>query len=407
MALKATIYKAVVNVADLDRNQFLDAALTLARHPSETQERMMLRLLAWIKYANERLQFTRGLSAEDEPEAWLRNDHLGIDLWIELGLPDEFTGLAETESELRQVVVGVAQHGTRLDRALVELVPEFSRSYLQQLLSQGLVSLNGRPATKAAVRVKAGDPVSVEMRPTLQSQAFRPESLPIDVVYEDEHLLVINKPAGLVVHPAPGNWGGTLLNGLLARDEKAQWVPRAGIVHRLDKDTSGLMVVAKDRATMDALVCMIAERAVHRQYLALAHWPWTGPHSRTVQAPIGRDPRNRLRMAVVNLDSHPGKTARTDVRWLAGNDLGCWVECTLHTGRTHQIRVHMASIGHPLVADSLYGGACAAGMERQALHAYRLCFAHPVSGRALEFRAPLPDDIVQALSEWGLGYNPP
>lgn len=143
----------------------------------------------------------------------------------ELGLSDEFTGLAEAESELRQVVVGVAQHGARLDRALVELVPEFSRSYLQQLLSQGLVSLNGRPATKAAVRVKAGDPVSVEMRPTLQSQAFRPESLPIDVVYEDEHLLVINKPAGLVVHPAPGNWGGTLLNGLLARDEKAQWVP--------------------------------------------------------------------------------------------------------------------------------------------------------------------------------------
>mgnify|MGYP006340280333 CR=1 FL=1 len=143
----------------------------------------------------------------------------------ELGLSDEFTGLAEAESELRQVVVGVAQHGARLDRALVELVPEFSRSYLQQLLSQGLVSLNGRPATKAAVRVKAGDPVSVEMRPTLQSQAFRPESLPIDVVYEDEHLLVINKPAGLVVHPAPGNWGGTLLNGLLARDEKAQWGP--------------------------------------------------------------------------------------------------------------------------------------------------------------------------------------
>ena len=325
----------------------------------------------------------------------------------ELGLSDEFTGLAETESELRQVVVGVAQHGTRLDRALVELVPEFSRSYLQQLLSQGLVSLNGRPATKAAVRVKAGDPVAVEMRPTLQSQAFRPESLPIDVVYEDEHLLVINKPAGLVVHPAPGNWGGTLLNGLLARDEKAQWVPRAGIVHRLDKDTSGLMVVAKDRATMDALVCMIAERAVHRQYLALAHRPWTGPHSRTVQAPIGRDPRNRLRMAVVNLDSHPGKTARTDVRWLAGNDLGCWVECTLHTGRTHQIRVHMASIGHPLVADSLYGGAPAAGLERQALHAYRLCFVHPVSGRALEFRAPVPDDMAQALIQWGVGYNPP
>lgn len=325
----------------------------------------------------------------------------------DLSLLDEFGGPAEAESELRQVEVGVAQHGARLDRALVELVPEFSRSYLQQLLSQGLVSLNGRPAAKAAAKVKAGDQLAVEMRPTLQSQAFRPEPLPINVVYEDEHLLVINKPAGLVVHPAPGNWGGTLLNGLLARDEKAQLVPRAGIVHRLDKDTSGLMVVARDRTTMDTLVRMIAERTVHRQYLALAHRPWTGPHNRTVQAPIGRDPRNRLRMAVVNLDSHAGKPARTDMRWLAGNDIGCWVECTLHTGRTHQIRVHMASIGHPLVADVLYGGSPAAGLERQALHAYRLCFAHPVSGQALEFHAPLPDDMVQALSQWGLGYNRP
>lgn len=325
----------------------------------------------------------------------------------DLDLADEFSGPAEAESELRQVEVGVAQHGARLDRALVELVPEFSRNYLQQLLLQGLVSLNGRPATKASVRVKAGEVVVIEMRPTLQSQAFRPESLPINVVYEDEHLLVINKPAGLVVHPAPGNWGGTLLNGLLARDEKAQLVPRAGIVHRLDKDTSGLMVVARDRSTMDTLVRMIAARSVHRQYLALAHRPWTGPRSRTVQAPIGRDPRNRLRMAVVNLDSQAGKPARTDVRWLVGNDLGCWVECTLHTGRTHQIRVHMASLGHPLVSDVLYGGAVAAGMERQALHAYRLSFAHPVSGQALEFHAPVPGDMRQALSEWGLGYNPP
>ena len=325
----------------------------------------------------------------------------------DLGLVDEFMGPAEAQSELRQVAVAVAQHGARLDRALVELVPEFSRSYLQQLLSQGLVSLNGRPVTKAATRVKAGESVVIEMRPTLQSQAFRPESLPINVVYEDEHLLVINKPAGLVVHPAPGNWAGTLLNGLLARDEKAHLVPRAGIVHRLDKDTSGLMVVARDRATMDTLVRMIAERSVHRQYLALAHRPWMGPRNRTVQAPIGRDPRNRLRMAVVNLDSHAGKPARTDVKYLEGNDLGCWVECTLHTGRTHQIRVHMASLGHPLVADVLYGGGVAAGMARQALHAYRLSFAHPVSGQALEFHAPLPDDMRQALAEWGLGYNPP
>jgi len=255
--------------------------------------------------------------------------------------------------------------------------------------------------------VKVGDQVVLEMRPTLQSQAFRPEPMHIEVVHEDAHLLVVNKPAGLVVHPAPGNWSGTLLNGLLARDDKALTVPRAGIVHRLDKDTSGLMVVARDRATMDALVALIAERKVQRQYLAMAHGAWSGPKTRTVDAPIGRDPRNRLRMAVVDLALHAGKLARTDIRCLAGTDDGCWVQCTLHTGRTHQIRVHMASLKHPLVGDSLYGGAPLGAMQRQALHAYRLAFVHPVTGQALEFHAPVPEDMRQALSLWGLGYNAP
>lgn len=325
-------------------------------------------------------------------------------------LGDEVEGLtdgAEAEVEVRAMEVGAAQHAARLDRALVDLVPEFSRSYLQQLLAQGLVGLNGKPVTKAAMRVKAGDRLVLEMRPTLQSQAFRPEPMPINVVYEDAHLLVVNKPAGLVVHPAPGNWSGTLLNGLLARDEKALAVPRAGIVHRLDKDTSGLMVVARDRATMDALVALIAERKVQRQYLALAHGAWSGAKTRTVDAPIGRDPRNRLRMAVVDLVTHAGKQARTDIRWLAGSEKGCWVQCTLHTGRTHQIRVHMASLKHPLAGDSLYGGAPVGALQRQALHAYRLAFVHPVTGRALEFHAPVPEDMIQALSFWGLGYNAP
>lgn len=310
------------------------------------------------------------------------------------------------DSELRTMTVAVAQHGMRLDRVLAELVPELSRSYLQQLMGQGLLSLNGKPTPKPATKVKAGGTLVLEMRPTLQSQAFRPEVLPIDVVYEDEYLLVINKPAGMVVHPAPGNWSGTLLNGLLGRDPKAALVPRAGIVHRLDKDTSGLMVVARDRSTMDALVQMIAARQVSRKYLALGHRPWRGADLRVVNAPIGRDPRNRLRMAVVDLAVHAGKTAQTDIRVLQRCDEGCWVECTLHTGRTHQIRVHMASIGHALVGDVLYGGAPVDQMQRQALHAYRLAFLHPVTGRELVLFAPLPSDMQAALSFWGLSYNP-
>jgi len=310
------------------------------------------------------------------------------------------------ELEIRTLYVEMAQHAQRLDRALVASIPEFSRSYLQQLIALGAVEVNGAAITKSAQRVRAGDQVCVEMRPTLQSQAFRPESMRIDVVYEDEHLLVINKPAGLVVHPAPGNWTGTLLNGLLARDTRASEVPRAGIVHRLDKDTSGLMVVARNRTTMDALVRMIAARQVSRQYFALAHVAWRGAAAQTVQAAIGRDPRNRLRMAAVDLAHQAGKPAKTEIECLASVEVGCWVRCTLHTGRTHQIRVHMASLGHPLVADALYGGAAAAGMERQALHAFRLAFMHPVTQLSMELRAPIPQDLQAALSKWGVGYNP-
>ena len=318
--------------------------------------------------------------------------------------PDDPTDTGP-DAELRQLVIGAAQHGLRLDRALVELVPEFSRSYLQQLIDCGAVTLNGAVQRKPSTRVKAADLGTIELRPTPQSQAFRPEVMPLAIVFEDEHLLVINKPAGLVVHPAPGNWSGTLLNGLLAYDAQALTLPRAGIVHRLDKDTSGLMVVARTRAMMDALVRSIAAREVGRQYLALAHRPWTGSRTREVTAPIGRDPRNRLRMAVVDLERNSGKLARTDIELLQNCDQGCLVRCTLHTGRTHQIRVHMASIGHPLVADELYGGTAAAGMQRQALHARRLAFTHPVTQQPLVFEAPLPDDLRLALQQWGLSYN--
>lgn len=333
---------------------------------------------------------------------------------ISTGLPpDPVAELADDpaeagpEAELRALLVDAALHGQRMDRALVALVPEFSRSYLQHLVESGAVTFNGVAVTKPSARVKAGERGEIELRPTPQSQAFLPEPIALDVVHEDEHLCVINKPAGLVVHPAPGNWQGTLLNGLLARDAQARLLPRAGIVHRLDKDTSGLMVVARTRASMDALVHRIAAREVSRQYLALAHRPWAGPARRVVEAAIGRDPRNRLRMAVVDLQRHSGKAARTDIELMESAEQGCWVRCTLHTGRTHQIRVHMASIGHALVGDETYGGAPAAGLHRQALHAWRLAFEHPVTGRPLAFVAPLPPDIRQALESWGLRYNEP
>ena len=312
---------------------------------------------------------------------------------------------AVAEIELRRISVAPDQHGERMDRTLVHAVSEFSRSYLQQLMDQGAVSLNGQLVHKAAQRVKAGDCIVVELRPTQQSQAFKPEAMALQIVYEDEHLFVINKPAGLVVHPAPGNWSGTLLNGLLAHDSRLAAVPRAGIVHRLDKDTSGLMVVARTRGAMDALVKAIAARAVSRQYLALAHRPWSGPAQVTVDKPIGRDPRNRLRMAVVDLGLHSGKLARTDVFWQGNAAAGCWVRCALHTGRTHQIRVHMASMGHPLVGDVLYGGSSEPEMSRQALHAFRLAFHHPITSKWLEFYAPPAEDFLALLTAWGLRYN--
>jgi len=315
--------------------------------------------------------------------------------------------LAETGSERRSLLVGPLHHQMRLDRTLAALVPEFSRSYLQQLIEQDGVTLNGRPICKAALKVRVGDQLVIELRPTAQSQSFTPESMVLPMVYEDSYLRVINKPAGLVVHPAPGHWSGTLMNGLLGLDTLARELPRAGIVHRLDKDTSGLMVVARTREVMDALVRAIAAREVKRQYLALAHGQWQGPTELQVQAPVGRDPGNRLRMAVVDLAWHSGKPARTDIRCLDSNAMGCLVRCRLHTGRTHQIRVHMAALKHPLLADVLYGGSLQVGMLRQALHAEHLAFNHPVTGVPMSFDAPLPQDIGAAIDHWGLKYNHP
>ena len=313
--------------------------------------------------------------------------------------------LLETGPDTRSFEVQAAQHGQRLDRVLAAAVPEFSRSYLQQLMGLGAVQCNGVTALKPALRVRAGDTCRVELRPTPQSSAFVAQAMDLQVVHEDAHLLVINKPAGLVVHPAPGNWAGTLLNGLLARDAAFANLPRAGIVHRLDKDTSGLMLVARSRQAMDTLVAMIAARTVHRQYLALAHGPWNGPALREIHNAIGRDPAHRLRMAVLDAARHAAKTAWTTVERQDTSDAACLVRCSLHTGRTHQIRVHMAAIGHPLLADATYGGRPLAGLQRQALHAFRLALPHPVSGLPLEFVVRPPADLELAIGRCGLRYN--
>lgn len=323
--------------------------------------------------------------------------------------PPALLTLAELESddlavevEVRDLAIPTDLHRQRLDRALVTLLPEFSRNHLKHMIEEGCVSVGDQVVTKVAHLVKAFDNCQVRLQPTDMSQAFVPQDLPLDVVFEDEHLRVIHKSVGMVVHPAPGNWSGTLLNGLLFLDAGLKLIPRAGIVHRLDKDTSGLMVTARTRPAMDALVHMIAARQVHREYLAIAHRPWRGALLREVDTPIGRDSRQRLRMAVVDLAKQSGKTAHTSLRCLDSQELGCLVHCTLHTGRTHQIRVHMSSIGHPLLADTLYGGSHAENLQRQALHAYKLGFIHPMTGESLQFHRPLPNDMQQALSDWGL-----
>ena len=304
-------------------------------------------------------------------------------------------GADEAVVDRRVSVVAAELHRARLDKALVVAAPEFSRSHLQSLVEAGHVSIDGRIERSSSHRVLAGQRIDFELVPTDESRAFRAEPMALSAVFEDDDLLVVDKPAGLVVHPAAGHWSGTLMNGLLARHAGAAQLPRAGIVHRLDKDTSGLMVVAKTLPAATALVRAIAAREVHREYLAIAHGVWPAGCG-SVEAPIGRDPRSRVRMAVLA----GGRPARTDVERLAvgqaeGGSVSA-VRCTLHTGRTHQIRVHLASHGHPLVGDALYGGAAALGLGRQALHAARLAFAHPRSGIALSFEAPPPADFAAA-----------
>ena len=245
--------------------------------------------------------------------------------------------------------------------------------------------------------------LEVTIVPSEENQAFAAEPMDLDIVYEDDSVLVVNKPAGMVVHPAAGNWQGTLLNGLLHHCPALAQVPRAGIVHRLDKDTSGLMVVAKTLQAQNHLVQQLQDRTVKRIYRAVANG--VVPFDGKIDTLIGRDPHNRLKMAVVKFG---GKPAVTHVKVLERYGSHSYIECALETGRTHQIRVHMREANHPLAGDPVYGNPRHAasdkvkevvkGLGRQALHAYRLSFVHPQSGETVSFEAPLPQDIYHLLS---------
>ncbi|CAJ0780619.1 Ribosomal large subunit pseudouridine synthase D [Ralstonia condita] len=299
-------------------------------------------------------------------------------------------------------------HGERLDKVLAKLLPDYSRSRLQQWIDAGAVRVDGA-AVRPRAAVSGGARVEVVPQRAADEHAFVAEPVDLDVIYEDDTLLVINKPAGLVVHPAAGNWSGTVLNGLLYRYPDAAALPRAGIVHRLDKETSGLMVVARTLPAQTDLVRQLQARTVKRTYLALV-WGET-PEEGTIDAPIGRDPRDRTRMAIIETAS--GKPARTHFKTLDVVDLGraqiSLVRCQLETGRTHQIRVHFESEGHPLVGDPVYTRNFRRGrpqtikaplpvpFARQALHAVRLGLVHPASGKSVHWEAPVPEDFAALM----------
>jgi 23S rRNA pseudouridine1911/1915/1917 synthase len=308
----------------------------------------------------------------------------------------------EPASSLLDLRVPAELAGLRLDQALARLLPQYSRSRLQEWIRNARVSVDGASA-QVKDKVWGGEHVIVEAEPSDEALAQRPQDIPLQVVFEDEHILVIDKPAGLVVHPGSGNPHGTLLNALLHHAPAVAALPRAGIVHRLDKDTSGLLVVAKTLTAQTALVRQLQARTVSRIYLA--YTVGVPPASGTVEAAIGRHPVARTRMAVVSR----GKPAVTHYRVLSSGRGWAQVECRLDTGRTHQIRVHMQSLGHPLIGDPVYGNkrltrglpAFAANFARQALHAARLELAHPHTGGQVAFASPTPDDLERLGIELG------
>ena len=303
----------------------------------------------------------------------------------------------------QQLILDESAVGQRLDQALSERLPDYSRSVIQQWIRQGFVRLNDNtPRTRD--KVYAGDRIELDV-PATTKTSDRAEPIEFEIVFQDEHLFVINKPAGLVVHPAAGHVSGTLVNGLLAVDPALEQLPRAGIVHRLDKDTTGLMVVARSLPAHAGLVEALQARRVKREYVAIVRGVITA--GRRVEQPIGRHPVDRKRMSV----QRNGKEAITHFSVHERFRAHSLIDVQLETGRTHQIRVHMAWLHHPLVGDPVYGGrqAVPSGVSpaleqvlrdfhRQALHARRLGFVHPVIGETMLFECELPSDMRQLLT---------
>jgi 23S rRNA pseudouridine1911/1915/1917 synthase len=283
--------------------------------------------------------------------------------------------------------------GLRMDLALAKMFPQYSRNRLQAWLKSGHLLVDGKHLERSAKTI-GGERIALTLPPAADVARPAAQRMALDIVFEDASLLVINKPAGLIVHPGAGNPDRTLMNGLLAHAPQLRRVPRAGIVHRLDKDTSGLLVVAKTLSAQAHLAAQLADRSVKRTYLALVHGE--PPAHGTIDAPIGRDPRSRTRMAVTSR----GKEARTHYKVIERFDKVALLECRLETGRTHQIRVHLQHIRHPIVGDTVYRRGARAGVKfpRQALHAAALELSHPRSGTRMGWSASLPPDMKKLLA---------